>query len=121
MGSLITHRRKSGVFEPVQFIFDEQGREGLKVREFWNYFRYAAFNDELERMIPNEPKFEDDMDMLPLQAADLYSWQIRNVIDSEKNPNWANEMRVLNTIDHITTVFDEARCHQHIAAVERFR
>jgi hypothetical protein len=41
----------------------------------------------LRKFIESPPLFRDEKTFLPLQAADLYAWQLRNYFDQNKNPN----------------------------------
>jgi hypothetical protein len=64
-----------GIIEPIDFIFDERGEKG-ELRKGWAYYTKSV-NEEFAKRLGREPRFEDDMEFLPLQAADLLAWHIR--------------------------------------------
>lgn len=61
---------------PVQFIFDNQMGEEPIVKAFWNAYHLSR-RPEIRRLYAEAPKFEDDEDFLPLQAADMLAWWVR--------------------------------------------
>src|SRR5207244_2522278 len=71
--------------EPMDFIFDEQGPEGTVVRSFWPIVQAMMPDASVRRMMMNEPVFRNDLDMLPLQAADLMAWHFRRFISDTVN------------------------------------
>jgi uncharacterized protein DUF3800 len=61
--------------EKVEFIFDNQG-EKAAILAAWD--DYIALRDGAVRgYYGTHPRFEDDQDFLPLQAADLWAWWVR--------------------------------------------
>lgn len=67
------------VDSPVDFIFDEQ-REKRIIRDGWNQFKNANPSEFISRF-GSEPRFENDKDFLPIQAADLWAWHVRSFIE----------------------------------------
>lgn len=64
----------------VDFIFDNQAEKRI-VLEAWD--RYIEGRGEtVRRLFGASPRFEDDKEFLPLQAADFWAWWVRK---------WANE------------------------------
>jgi hypothetical protein len=59
----------------VDFIFD-QSMNKKQVREGWESYCAGRPSDVIRR-IGREPRFEDDREFLPLQAADLWAWWVR--------------------------------------------
>jgi hypothetical protein len=62
--------------EPVDFVFDEQGKDGTYAVAAYDVFlRFAP--PYLRHLIGGKPIHRSDSDVLPLQAADLLAWQTR--------------------------------------------
>lgn len=60
--------------EPIDFIFDNQtGRDRREAEQGYILFRRMA-PLAWRQYLPSRPKFEDDKQFLPLQAADLLAW-----------------------------------------------
>jgi hypothetical protein len=76
------------IFEPCDFIFDEQQAFGNALMEWYPGFRRMAFarwnRTDLPLYIGKPPKFQDDKYLMPLQAADLYAGLIRRHCDNNK-------------------------------------
>jgi hypothetical protein len=73
-------RMSLGMSEPVDFYFDEQGSLGDDAVFYWdNFMRLSvtASNTNFGPYLGRKPKFEDEKGFMPLQAADLYAWQLR--------------------------------------------
>lgn len=64
------------ILDKIEFIFDEQGKDGIKASE-----SYRLAKDELPEDIRNHvsglPTHRSDRDLLPLQAADMAARQVR--------------------------------------------
>ncbi len=65
-----------GLHSPIDFVFDEAMHEKASCINGWERFKLAAAPDTRELM-GRTPGFEDDEEVLPLQAADLYAWWVR--------------------------------------------
>lgn len=61
--------------EKIDFIFDEQSQKSI-VLSVWSQF-VASRRDHVRSLFGATPRFEDDKDFLPLQAADLWAWSVR--------------------------------------------
>jgi hypothetical protein len=76
------------IFEPCDFIFDDQQTFGDALVEWYPGFRRTAFarwhRTDLPLYIGKPPKFQNDKSSMPLQAADLYAGLIRRHCDSNK-------------------------------------
>ena len=68
-------QQELGITEPIDFVFDERGEKG-QVREAWPLYTQTVPTEFAKRM-GREPRFEDDAEHLPLQAADLLAWHVR--------------------------------------------
>lgn len=61
--------------EKVDFIFDKQA-EQKQILASWD--RYAdPYAFEVRKLLGAHPRFEDDQEFLPLQAADFWAWWVR--------------------------------------------
>jgi len=69
-----------GPVTPCDFIFDQQKGYADDFLLYWPGFKNIANTtaSELKDFIGSTPIFRNDQDFLPLQAADLYAWQVRN-------------------------------------------
>jgi hypothetical protein len=76
MQSLFTVQRQQGFLHPVDFIFDEQGKQIGRALEAWKHFVEAASPEDKARM-GRRPISGDDKVDIPLQAADLLAWRMR--------------------------------------------
>lgn len=64
------------IHSPCKFIFDEQlGLPAKVIPTFQGMFKRAP--DDWNNLIDGTPTFEDDKQVLPLQAADMLAWHIR--------------------------------------------
>lgn len=61
--------------EPIDFIFDRQA-EASTLLSLWDRYVESAPPD-IRKRYGSMPRFEDDEDFLPLQAADLWAWAVR--------------------------------------------
>jgi Protein of unknown function (DUF3800) len=70
-----------GIREPCDYFFDEQGAVGDEATNWWPNFKALVQQSErsdLADFVGSPPIFRNEKCFLPLQAADLYAWQIRN-------------------------------------------
>ena len=108
-----------GENDRVDFILDQQSEKKI-ILSFWD--DYIAARPEKEILLFGAtPRFEDDKQFLPLQAADLWAWWTRHwyttgaINESPKLeiPNWMggkSDIHVLNMRldeDHIVEAFIE--------------
>lgn len=61
----------------LDFIFDEQGDVGKQAVGWWDAMK-ALVPPGRRALLGNPPIFRNDRKFLPLQAADLYAWIIRD-------------------------------------------
>ena len=96
-----------GITEPCDFIFDEQGALGLEALLWWPHFKATAeraSRTDLPKFIGSPPIFRDEKHFLPLQAADLYAWQVRrNFV--ENRVLWVPPSQVLRQLETISCIF----------------
>jgi hypothetical protein len=80
-----------GITEPVDFIFDNTHEKG-ECMEMWDRMQFFS-RPEVRSLTGDPPIFRDDKTTLPLQAADLYAywvreWALSGVPDAEKRFPW---------------------------------
>jgi hypothetical protein len=96
-----------GAPKPVDFIFDEQGEIGLAAQGTWLEIKRNC--EELAQRggtdfrpyIGSMPDFRDEKQFLPIQAADLYAWNVRRLF-FDSNPRGAQWLDVLSTIPQVS-------------------
>lgn len=66
---------KLGISEPVDFIFDKHGQAKQVLMGYDIMMEHSDL--ELRSRLGKMPRFEDDKEFLPLQAADLLAWFAR--------------------------------------------
>ena len=76
---------KANIEGTVDWVFDDQGRVGKDANKWYEFIR-ASIAPQLRSKLANRPVFRHDKSVLPLKAADIYSWQIRRHLDKEQ-PN----------------------------------
>jgi hypothetical protein len=69
--------------EKVDFIFDEK-TEKHPILEAWEEY-VGTRDDEVRAYYGATPRFENDQDFLPLQAADLWAWWVREWYEEDAN------------------------------------
>jgi hypothetical protein len=89
-------RESHELVEPVDFIFDEQQGVEEELARFWPDVKRRSekhINKFIRDSFQHMPLFRDEKSFLPLQAADLYAWQVRR--------NW-NRNRALYMPPNVT-------------------
>ena len=78
--------------ERIDIVFDNQVMEKTKILEAWEALREAAKRstkldppDILSRLLVNSPRWDDDKDVLPLQAADMQATWRRIQLEDERD------------------------------------
>jgi hypothetical protein len=67
-----------GFSDPIEFVFDEQSRGKDQIFNAWGSFKkHAPINPKLVAPMGGSPRFENDIGLPPLQAADFVAWVIR--------------------------------------------
>ncbi len=70
-----------GLVDPCDFILDEELAFSDEVMQWWPKVKeWIIVNgrSDLIKFLGSPPIFRDEKKFMPLQAADLYAWQIRN-------------------------------------------
>jgi Protein of unknown function (DUF3800) len=79
---IIQYQRTIGVSEKIDFIFDERVMEKSQIVDGWESFK-ANTPIDMRDLLERAPAFENDKDLLPLQAADLLAWWVRKMATEE--------------------------------------
>lgn len=83
-----------GINTPPKFVFDDNGDVGLESLFWFPAIRDGA-PERYRHLMANTPTFEDDEDVLPLQAADLIAWHKRRQKEFGRNdPETAASARI---------------------------
>lgn len=88
--------------EPIDFVFDQQQQFSKEMERWWGLVRSfvaQVFGNDIVSGI----SFKDDKEFLPLQAADLYAWLIRNNRSQNKTIYVSEgfELAMFNTMPRI--------------------
>jgi hypothetical protein len=70
--------------EQVAFYFDNQGEKSFILAAWDEYI--AERDDEIRGYYGTTPRFENDQKFLPLQAADLWAWWVREWYEEDSDP-----------------------------------
>ena len=85
---VLDFQTERGMYEKVDFTFDIENKS---LMERINFF-YSRVRDQLPKRLQDliglQPIFRDDREARPLQAADMYAWQIRRsyTVPEEERP-----------------------------------
>ena len=80
-----------GLRERFEIIFDEQVIFGPRAKHWYHFYKtmVASKEPELAATLPIEPMFQCDDDFMPLQAADMFAWCMRNATDKQDPKEYA--------------------------------
>jgi Protein of unknown function (DUF3800) len=83
-------------------IFDIQGNIGPNILSRWEQIQEYEPNETRRKLMDNRPTFRDDRQFLPLQAADMYAWLLRDhlshLIKEQKHPRLPKKRTALVAI-----------------------
>jgi Protein of unknown function (DUF3800) len=66
--------------EKIDFIFDDQSQKKI-IYEAWDAYM-ASKEPDVRKQFGSTPRFENDNEFMPLQAADLWAWWVRKWYES---------------------------------------
>lgn len=75
INSFVRQAPFEGIRGPIHFIFDQRSEE-KKILDAWDVL-VASLPHRARKRLPSKPRFENDKEVLPLQAADLWAWWCR--------------------------------------------
>lgn len=98
-----------GLHQPCDFYLDEQQDFGAELVAHWTDFKWlieTSGRPGLHKLIGSQPTFRDEKKFLPLQAADLYAWHVRDHLT--KNRNLITQPGpVLRALDQVRSIHRE--------------
>jgi hypothetical protein len=104
--------------EPFEIIFDEQVIFGPPAK-LWYPIVKSCMDAEEQAIMPVEPVFRNDLDFLPLQAADLLAWLFRRAWSGYSGANsfgWmAHELSSNTPMSPHSQIFTKERMARVIA------
>jgi hypothetical protein len=119
MQSLFTVQSERGFLQPVDFFFDEQGKQIGRALAAWKYFFDAASPEDRTRM-GRRPVLGDDEVDIPLQGADLLAWRMRREwIDRQTGKDTAVKLFPLS-VHLYCDVWTEEKLQGQMDAFQRF-
>ncbi len=87
--------RAAGRLDDLEFIFDEHGSTGLDTVQHWDVMK--SINTSVQNWFNLSPSFCDDKICAPLQAADLYAWNVHSSMIKYYNSE-SNEISLVQTL-----------------------
>lgn len=76
VSGIVRYLENSRVETPVKFIFDSQDGVDVDIHLFLDWM-VRHLSPKARRLINQHPSFEDDITLMPLQAADMLAWHLR--------------------------------------------
>jgi hypothetical protein len=79
--AVMVFQSQHGINEPIDFVFDEAVGFDEELLQWWPNIRRMIENttrSDLAKFLGSRPIFRDEKGFLPLQAGDLYAWQVRS-------------------------------------------
>lgn len=100
----------TGDKRPADLIFDEQGAIGLQALQWWPSWKNWIHPDR-RHLIGSPPKFENDIIVNPLQAADLLAWTVRFRLCGGTEQRWQAEAveKAFEPIEYFEMHWDKER------------
>jgi hypothetical protein len=95
------NKQAARITDPIEYVLDEHGVLGDLAVHSWRLAREAIGNDVPDYFM-SPPTFKNDKAVLPLQAADLYAWNIHESLASGKID--------IEQIDHIKKAMAHVPC-----------
>jgi hypothetical protein len=100
ISAVARHLASESVITPVKFVFDEQKGVDTDVALFFDYM--VENLDPASRGLIKLPiGYGDDMQNLPLQAADMLAWHIRRQREGDEDPTVIHRAEYLRSDRHI--------------------
>ncbi|MEO9189595.1 MAG: DUF3800 domain-containing protein [Acetobacteraceae bacterium] len=91
----------------VEFIFDEQHGESREIQVFWDQAMRPNVTAWMRRRMGQRPTWRDDVECVPLQAADLLAWTYRRMAEDWKAGKKFDETKIPKMMSPIRTIIDE--------------
>jgi hypothetical protein len=112
-----------GLRERFEIIFDENVIFGPRAKVWYPAIRQLVQlrEPDAHRIMPIDPMFRSDDEFLPLQAADLFAWLLRNGFDNPKNrpfPWILDELSLIQETEY-SQFYDKERMEAVLADARR--
>lgn len=105
--------------ERCEIFFDEHLTLGEKSKRWYPFLRTIMSDDE-RAVAPIEPTFKNDVDFLPLQAADMIAWIQRRGNSGESLPHqWLDSHFTNLGVSRHSMFFDDAKFSAMLEAAKR--
>jgi hypothetical protein len=88
--AIAVHGEPHGITSPCDYIFDSEEGFDEEVFAIWPVVKKSlqTARSDIAEFVGERPIFRNDKCFLPLQAADLYAWQVRNhITNNNRLPN----------------------------------
>jgi hypothetical protein len=82
--SLLQYQKKVNVPAKTEFVFDNQPGQVEKVLSGWEGFRSSIRDPEIQAIVGNPPSFQNDLETVALQAADMMAGWTRTRYEQER-------------------------------------
>lgn len=80
----LTQSGQTAIQGEVDLFFDEQSEKRSIIQ---NWYDYTDAHSYIRNAFVSLPRFEDDQEFLPLQAADYLAWSVRNSLHNGLDPS----------------------------------
>jgi len=77
IGGVCYHLIRIGYSQRVELFFDENPVFGPRAKKWYPFVKDVVMPQAARALLPVEPRFEDDQEFIPLQAADMFAWLYR--------------------------------------------
>jgi hypothetical protein len=107
---LAQHSAKIGLNGPVDFVFDNESQKATCIQA-WEAVKKSVA-DDCKRFVGDTPIYRDDKTTLPLQAADLYAYWVREwaqtgmITEGVKNLQFPWPVRRIEDFPRLHMIFD---------------
>ncbi len=108
----VRRMRRLQIEDKIEFVFDEQGRDGVRASESYRLAKDDLPKD-IRKYVSGLPIHRADSDFPPLQAADMAAWQVRRCFyENEQHINDISQYKFramlekLNVVPHVSEIFD---------------
>lgn len=103
IGATVRHHQSLGLADKIDFVFDRQNAHfEVSNKAFLKIWKE---NPDLMKCVAGSPRWADDDEVLPLQAAEWLVWQIRKTLVSDAtSPLKADELFITTDQEHPTTL-----------------
>ncbi|WP_133818721.1 hypothetical protein [Tahibacter aquaticus] len=106
VAGIARYAASQGWTSPIEFVFDQQDGVASDFQLFFDY-RVKSLPSDARKLISAIPTFGDDKFFLPLQAADMLAWHIRQNHDNSSYPAGAVAASLKGSSGHMVTRLED--------------